>query len=68
MKQGTGNSQPGSQKREPIAKAVSPGAVSQLGTHTGAARAVEKLYEGRGYEAPMSGSDTHKSGSQGKHR
>lgn len=67
MKQGTGNSQAGSQKREPISRAVDPGYAAQLGTMTGTAKSVEKMYEGRGYEALMAGSDSHKSGSQGKY-
>ena len=56
-----------SQKREPISHAVDPGAVDQLGQMVGVARAVEVLYEGRGYKAPMAGYTYHKSGSQGKH-
>lgn len=67
MKQGNGNSRAGEQKREPISHAVSPGAVSQIGTHVGTAQAVEPLYKGRGFEAPMAGTDTHHKGSQGKY-
>lgn len=67
MKQGRGHSVSGEQKREPIAKAVNPGGAAQIGTMTGTARSVERLYEGRGYEAPKCGSSVHRSGSQGKH-
>lgn len=59
----------GSQKREPIAHAVSEGAVSQLGAHVGGRTAArETLYEGRGFEAPTGGSQVHKCGSQGRHK
>ena len=69
MKQGqASNSGPGERKREPISHAVNPGAVSELGNHVGTRRAVETLYRGHGYKAPMSGSQVHPSGSQGKHK
>lgn len=55
----------GQPKREPIAHAVDPGAVSQLGTQTG--RPKEDIYQGRGYEAPKNTSTIHDCGSQGKH-
>lgn len=56
------------QKREPIAHAVSEKAVAQIGTAQAHIRATETLYKGRGFEAPLAGSDSHPSGSQGKHR
>ncbi len=69
MKQGRANPDgPSGQKREPIPKAVSPGGADQLGQKVGTRRAVETLYQGHGYRAPMAGSSTHKAGSQGKHR
>jgi hypothetical protein len=58
----------------PKSKAVSPAAVSQLGTALGNhAMEVGKvlrgasvpLYEGRGLQAPISKDKTHKGGSQG---
>lgn len=71
MKQGTANSRAGDQKREPIAHAVDVCSVSEIGiqqVHVGRGASSRELYEGRGFEAPMAGSDTHPSGSQGKHR
>lgn len=69
MKQGTGNSRPGDQKREPIAHAVDVCSVADIGNQQRYIRGTSReLYEGRGYEAPMAGTDTHHSGSQGKHR
>lgn len=77
MKQGQASSSgPGSRKREPVAHAVSPGGVSQIGESLGnhvtdSAKilhgAVEPLYKGRGYEAPMTKSTIHHGGSQGRH-
>jgi len=67
MKQGSGNSRSGSQKTEPVSKAVNVAGVSQIGNAVGPARAVEPLYAGRGYKAPTASSSTHKAGSQGKH-
>ena len=66
MKQGTGNSRMGATKVEPKPRAVSPGAVSDLGIHQLRTRS-EPLYQGRGYKAPMAGTSAHKSGTQGKH-
>ncbi len=66
MKQGTGNSRMGATKVEPKARAVSPGAVSDLGVHQIRTRS-EPLYSGRGYEAPMNKSKSHHCGTQGKH-
>lgn len=67
MKQGTGNNSASGQKREPISRAISPAAVSEIGikqVHTGPA---PSLVEGRGYKAPLGTSSTHKCGSQGRH-
>lgn len=55
----------GSTKQEPVPKAVSESAVSQIGLAQGVRS--EPLYEGRGLSAPMVGTTTHKSGSQGSH-
>ncbi len=67
MKQGTGNSTNSAQKREPIAHAVSPAAVSEIGIHQVRHTSLP-LYEGRGLEAPMQGTTNHPTGSQGKHK
>ena len=67
MKQGTGNSTNSGQKREPIAHAVSPAAVSEIGIQVVRATSLP-LYEGRGLEAPMQGTTNHPCGSQGKHK
>lgn len=67
MKQGTGNSASGSQKREPISHAVSPAAVSEIGVHQVRTTSLP-LYEGRGLQAPMQGTTIHQNGSQGKHK
>lgn len=68
MKQGQANtSSVASTKREPIAHAVSPAAVSEIGVHESRVNSLP-LYEGRGLEAPMQGSTTYTSGSQGKHK
>lgn len=69
MKQGPSTSRTGDQKREPTSYAVDVCSVADMGNqqvycHGGSSR---PLYEGRGFEAPMAGSDTHHSGSQGKH-
>lgn len=66
-KQGQGRSTDAAQKREPIAHAVSPAAVSELGIHQARTTSLP-LYEGRGLEAPMQGVTNHPCGSQGKHR
>lgn len=66
MKQGKAStSGMASTKREPIAHAVSPAAVSEIGIHQVRGTSLP-LYEGRGLEAPMVGSTTHEHGSQGK--
>lgn len=66
MKQGSGTSRAGDQKREPIAHAVNPEAVSRIGIHQVATPV--PLYDGRGYEAPKASTTIHHCGSQGKHR
>ena len=56
-------------KREPIPHAVDPGGADQLGQKVGTVRAVEPLYEGRGFKAPEpAGRTIHHSGSQGHHK
>lgn len=68
MKQGSGNSRSGDQKREPISKAVNVSTVAEMGAHQVHCDGTsQELYSGRGYEAPMAGTSTHRSGSQGKH-
>lgn len=68
MKQGRAStSGPASQKREPIPHAVSPAAVSEIGVHQVRHTSVP-LYEGKGYKAPMTGTQVHNTGSQGKHK
>ncbi len=66
MNQGSGNNSDSGRKREPIAHAVSEAAVSEIGVHQYRYTKID-LYKGRGYEAPMAGTDTHPCGSQGKH-
>lgn len=66
MKQGRATSNTYEPKSEPNAKSVDPGAVSNIGLQQVYTRS-EPLYDGRGYEAPLAGSTTHRSGSQGKH-
>jgi hypothetical protein len=68
MKQGTANQHivDGAKAVAPKSKSVSLAAVSDLGTHQVRTKSV-KLYEGRGYEAPMAGKASHPKGSQGKH-
>lgn len=68
MKQGQASSSgPGSTKREPIAHAVNPAAVADMGIQQVRSTSLP-LYEGRGLEAPMQGSTNHKSGSQGRYK
>jgi hypothetical protein len=57
----------GSTKREPIAHAVSVPAVSEIGVQVVRSTSLP-LYEGRGLEAPMVGTTTYETGSQGKHK
>lgn len=78
MKQGqASHSGMGSTKVEPRSHAVSPAAVSQIGLKQGnhatgqpAPVRVTKvpMYEGRGLQAPMVGTTSHKAGSQGHHK
>lgn len=69
MKQGPSTSKAGDQKREPIAHAVNVSTVAEMGAHQVHCDGTSKpLYSGRGYEAPMVGTDYHPHGSQGKHR
>lgn len=68
MKQGQAStSGMGSTKREPIAHAVSVPAVSEIGVHQVRHTSIP-IYEGRGLEAPMQGTTSHPTGSQGKHK
>jgi hypothetical protein len=77
MKQGQASSSgPGGRKREPIAHAVSPAGVSQIGESLGNHAtdstkilhgASEPMYKGRGFEAPMNKPMRHHTGSQGRH-
>ncbi len=67
MKQGHASYTAPQRKVEPKPRAVDPGAADQLGQALANKRVVEKLYCGHGYKAPMAGSQTHKSGSQGRH-
>ena len=54
-------------KREPIAHAINPGGVAQLGNHV--AKNPEPLYAGRGFSSPApKACVSHPSGSQGKHK
>lgn len=56
----------GDRKREPISKAVSPGAVSEIGIQQVRTNS-QPLYQGRGFQAPApQATTTHPSGSQGK--
>ena len=57
----------GSTKREPIAHKVNIATVSEIGNAQVRGTSTP-LYEGRGLEAPMNGSTTHASGSQGKYK
>ena len=66
MKQGTGKSTDSGRKTEPSSKAVSVAHVSEMGAHQVRAKSTA-LYEGRGYEAPKAGKQSHPRGSQGKH-
>lgn len=74
MKQGSGNSRAGDQKREPMSSAVMPGGVANIGLAQGDhadgkdfVPRITPLYSGRGYQAPAIASTSHKCGSQGKY-
>lgn len=67
MKQGRATTSiVGSTKTEPKSHAVNPEYVSEIGQQVVRHTSIP-MYEGRGLEAPMVGSTSHKSGSQGKH-
>lgn len=67
MKQGQATTSiMGSTKVEPTAKAVNVAYVAECGIHQIRYNAIP-MYEGRGLEAPMAGSETHHCGSQGKY-
>ena len=66
MKQGTGHSTDAARKVEPKAKAVNVAHVSEMGIQKVRTKSTT-LYEGRGYEAPKAGKQSHPRGSQGKH-
>ncbi len=68
MKQGTAQtSKMGSTKVEPTSRGVNIEYVADCGIQHVRATSIP-MYEGRGLEAPMAGSETHKSGSQGRHK
>lgn len=54
-------------KVEPISHAVDICSVADIGNAQSCGGTSKPLYSGRGYSAPMAGSDVHHSGSQGKH-
>ena len=65
MKQGRATtSMVGSTKTEPVSKAVSPGAVSRMGTIVAPGTKPEQMYEGRGLQAPMKSVTHYPKGSQ----
>lgn len=67
MHQGSGNNSNSERKREPIAHAINPGGVSQIGAHVG--NNPESINAGRGFMAPSPVAETiHHCGSQGKHK
>jgi hypothetical protein len=66
MKQGMGKTTIAGTKVEPVSQGIDPGAVSSIGLQQ--VRTTSRpMYEGRGLEAPMVGSTSHKSGTQGKY-
>ena len=65
MKQGRATtSMVGSTKTEPVSRAVSPGAVSRMGTTVAPGTKPEQMYEGRGLKAPMKSVTHYPKGSQ----
>lgn len=64
MKQGSGNNRMAGGKVEPRTHAVSVPRVAETGLSTAFTK--PPLYQGRGYEAPKSGSTVHPKGSQGR--
>ena len=68
MKQGSAtHSGSGATKPETKPTAVSPAAVSRIGIAQSPTTQPVQMYQGRGLKAPMVGSTSHPSGSQGKH-
>ena len=77
MKQGRARVDgPADRKVEPRSRAVNPAGVAQIGNSQGnhatdtqriLRGAVENVYAGRGYKAPMRSVNTSNSGSQGRH-
>lgn len=65
MTQGRADYKVADKKVEPKAHAVNPGGVDMLGQATHFKKV--PIYEGRGLEAPMKGTEVHHCGSQGKH-
>jgi hypothetical protein len=66
MKQGSGSSRTGDQKREPISHAKDPGGAAQIGVIV--VKNPTPLDAGRGYRSPSpAADDRHPCGSQGKH-
>ncbi len=65
MKQGSGKHASAGGKVEPNPRRVSPGAVSEIGVVQ--VRTEPHQVGGRGFKAPMNKSQSHKSGSQGRH-
>jgi hypothetical protein len=66
MKQGMSKTTIAGTKTEPVSQGVNPGAVADIGLQK--VRTTSRpMYEGRGLEAPMVGSTSHKSGTQGKY-
>jgi len=57
----------GSTKTEPQSSAVNVEHVADMGIHSIKHTSVP-MYEGRGLEAPMVGTEIHHCGSQGKHK
>jgi hypothetical protein len=66
MKQGTGRTTVSGTKTEPRSYGINPAAVADFGIQTVRTR-TQRVYEGRGLQAPMAGCTTHKCGSQGRH-
>jgi hypothetical protein len=75
MKQGSAPTKQESHKIEPKSHSINPTYVAQLGAHVGhhadkgdLPYKTESMHKGQTLKAPMSGHQTHHSGSQGKHR
>lgn len=67
MKQGRAPTVVSGRKVEPMAKAMDPGAVSNIGVQQFKTKP-QPLHAGRGFNAPAPVSQkTHKGGSQGRH-